>query len=68
MKTSLENVFQITLSHTFIIFSPYLNLYTVSGSNIVARKPDNYAFKYLSMLLSTYIANNVMATWGNNSE
>jgi len=67
MKTSLENIFQITLSHTFIIFSPYLNLYIVSGSNIVATKPNNYAFKYLSMLLSTYIANNLVI-FGNNSE
>jgi hypothetical protein len=64
MKTSLENVFQITLSNTFIIFSPYLNLYIVSSSNIAATKPNNYAFKHLS----TYIANNVMVILGNNSD
>jgi len=68
MKTSLENIFQITLSHTFIIFSPYFNLYIVSSSNSAATKPDNYAIKYLSMHLSTYIANNVMVILGNNSE
>jgi len=40
----------------------------VAGSNIVATKPNNYAFKYLSMHLRTYIANNLMVIWGNNSE
>jgi len=30
MKTSLMNVFQITPYHTFIMFSPYLNLHIMS--------------------------------------
>jgi hypothetical protein len=61
-------MFTHPVSHTFIMFSPYLYLYIMSGSNIVSTKPNNFALKYLSIHVSTFIANILMAVLGSNSE